>query len=633
MERRLAAILAIDMIGYSRLMAADESGTLKRLKQHRSRLIDPRLAEYRGRIVKTTGDGLLGEFHSVVDAVRCAVMIQLSVAEAEADVPADQRILYRAGVNLGDVLFEDEDMFGDRVNVAARLEELAEPGGICVSRTVVEHVRGRVASRFEDLGPRNVKNIPEPVQVFRVLMAPEKKGSAPAPVPAVRRLIKPFAVTTLLAVVLSAAALVFWQPWRVVTETASVKDMAFPLPDKPSLVVLPFADLGGRSGQEYLADGITNDLITDLSKFRNLFVIAANSAFTYKGKPVKIQEVAEDFGVRYVLEGSVQAAGETVRINAQLIDAINGYHLWAERYVGDLDDLLALQNRVVDSVVAELAVKLETGEGQRTNNAHGLAAPSYMLFGRASTILPEYFADRSDLANARDLFQELVAREPEFSGGYAGLSRSYSLAVFRGYATTPDADRADALRYAERALELDPRDKLARLALAEANFLLGRHDEAVTILEQIMQSSPSSADAHGRLGLFLVLLGRPDEAAAHIKSAIRLNPYSGSPYLNYLGLAEFVAGRYGAAVSAFEENTAQGGPIDDAGLAVLAASYHALGRSAEENVTLTRLFDRYPGTHLRSFWLIRNFAHQKDRNAVMASFKRAGIPMDRPYTR
>ncbi len=633
MERRLAAILAIDMIGYSRLMAADESGTLKRLKQHRSRLIDPRLAEYGGRIVKTTGDGLLGEFHSVVDAVRCAVMIQLSVAEAEADTPADQRILYRAGVNLGDVLFEDEDMFGDKVNVAARLEELAEPGGICVSRTVVEHVRGRVASGFEDLGPRNVKNIPEPVQVFRVMLAPEKKGSAPAPAPSSRRLYKWAAVAGLLALVLSAAALLAWQQWRPYTETASVENMAFPLPDKPSLAVLPFSNLGGSSGQEYLADGITNDLITDLSKFRNLFVIAANSAFTYKGKPVRIQEVAEDFGVRYVLEGSVQAAGETVRINAQLIDAINGYHLWAERYVGEIDDLLALQNRVVDSVVSELAVKLEAGEGQRPDNAHGLSAPSYRLFTRAGTLLPEYFATRPDLTRARELFEDLVAREPDFPGGYAGLSKTYSLSVLRGYATTPDADRANALRFAERALELDPRDELARLALADAQFALGRQSEAVATLEQIMQASPSNAASHGRLGLFLVFLGRPDEAIGHIRSAIRLNPYAGSPYLNYLGLAEFAAGRYEAAVSAFEDNAAQGGPIDDAGLVVLTASYHKLGRTAEERSTLTRLFDRYPGTHLRSFWLIRNFAHEKDRNAVMDSLMQAGIPMDRPYTR
>jgi len=315
MERRLTAILVADMVGYSRLMAADEAGTLARQKANRKELIDPRIAEYGGRLVKSTGDGVLVEFPSVVDALCCAVTIQLAMTEREAAVPEETRIAYRIGINLGDIIIEDDDIYGDGVNVAARLEALAEPGGVCVSRTVVNHVRGKVASDFEDRGQQQVKNIPEPVHVFRVLMQPEAAGETAAETRRMTWWWQP-AAGAVAVLAIAITGLMVWQPWTPDVQPASVERMAFALPDKPSIAVLPFDNMSDDPEQEYFADGMTEDLITDLSKISGLFVIARNSTFTYKGTPVEVRQVAEDLGVRYVLEGSVRRAGNEVRINA-----------------------------------------------------------------------------------------------------------------------------------------------------------------------------------------------------------------------------------------------------------------------------------------------------------------------------
>ena len=365
MERRLAAILAADMVGYSRLMSADEAGTLARQQAYLAEVIEPGIAEYRGRIVKTTGDGLLAEFPSVVDALRCAVNIQLAMTDRESEVPAETRIAYRIGINLGDIIGEGDDIFGDGVNIAARLEGLAEPGGICVSRTVYNQVKGKVASGFEDLGEHQVKNIPEPLHVFRVHMEPEAAGAVhgKSQRPAAWKWI---AGAGLAAVLVAATGIGLWlEPWSERVEPAATERMAYPLPDKPSIAVLPFTNMSDDSAQEYFADGMTEDLITDLSKISGLFVIARNSSFSYKGQQVKVRQVAEDLGVRYVLEGSVRRVGEQVRINAQLIDATTGGHLWAERYDGSLADIFGLQDQVARKIVAVLAVQLTAGEQNR----------------------------------------------------------------------------------------------------------------------------------------------------------------------------------------------------------------------------------------------------------------------------
>ena len=341
-QRRLAAILAADVAGYSRLMGEDEEGTRTRFNAHLNELIEPAIASRRGRIVNTTGDALLVEFASVVDAVQCAVEIQNGMAERNADEPDDQRIVFRIGVNLGDVIIEGDDIHGDGVNVAARLEALADPGGVSVSGKVFEEVGGKLDFGFEDLGPQEVKNIAQPVPAYRVLpegqqpIAPSRKKA-----PSHWRIP---AIAAAILVLIAAGGIAWWEPWAPDVEPASIDKMAFKLPDKPSIAVLPFTNMSGDKGQEFFSDGITEDIITDLSKVSGLFVVARNSTFTYKGKAVKVREVAEEFGVRYVLEGSVRRSADRVRINVQLIDAIAGSHVWAERYDREPKDIFAIQD-------------------------------------------------------------------------------------------------------------------------------------------------------------------------------------------------------------------------------------------------------------------------------------------------
>ena len=424
MERRLAAILAADVVGYSRLMGADEAGTLAALKAHRSEFIDPKFAEHKGRIVKLMGDGVLVEFPSVVDAVECAVAVQQGMAERNADVPEDTRIVFRIGINIGDIIVEGDDIYGDGVNVAARLEGLAEPGGICISRTVFNHVQGKVDFGFDDLGEQEVKNIPEPVRVFKVLLdAPAAEHTA-APAPAAKRSLRwPLAAASLVALVI-VAGFALWQfPWEPREEPASVEAMAFPLPDRPSIAVLPFTNMSDDPNQEYFADGITEDLITDLTKISGLFVIARNSSFSYKDQQVKVRQVAEELGVRYVLEGSVRRAGDQVRINAQLIDATTGGHVWADRYDGTIEDIFALQDQVTQQIVTALAVSLsDEDEAQQTrHDTDNAEAHDAYLQGWAHYKLqtPAAFAE------AIPFFEEAFQLDPNYAQAHAALASLY----------------------------------------------------------------------------------------------------------------------------------------------------------------------------------------------------------------
>ncbi len=420
-QRRLVAILAADMVGYSRLMEADERGTIARQKSHRAELIDPKISEHHGRIVNTTGDGMLVEFASVVDAVECAVAIQRAMLEREADISNDRRIQYRVGINLGDIIVDGDDIFGDGVNIAARLEQMAEPGGLRISGTAYDHLKQKINVGYEDLGEVRVKNIEEPVRSYRVLLGPEAVGrmigeKSPSSTP---RPLGRIAAVVLISLFVAGGAL-WWQPWAPEFEPASVERMAFPLPGKPSIAVLPFDNLTGETEQEYFADGITNDIITDLSKFSRLFVIASHSTFTYKGKPVKIQQVAEDLGVRYVLEGSVQRSGDQIRINAQLIDATSGHHLWAERYERDTEDLFAVQTEIIETIVATLAFRVDAVERERVlhKDTESLAAYDYYLLGRKSFSV----FTKEAMTEARTLLEKAIELDPNYAHAYAQLA-------------------------------------------------------------------------------------------------------------------------------------------------------------------------------------------------------------------
>ena len=425
MERRLAAILAADVVGYSRLMGADEAGTLAALKAHRSEFIDPKFAEHKGRIVKLMGDGVLVEFPSVVDAVECAVAVQQGMAERNADVPEDTRIVFRIGINIGDIIVEGDDIYGDGVNVAARLEGLAEPGGICISRTVFNHVQGKVDFGFDDLGEQEVKNIPEPVRVFKVLLdAPAAEHTA-APAPAAKRSLRwPLAAASLVALVI-VAGFALWQfPWEPREEPASVEAMAFPLPDRPSIAVLPFTNMSDDPNQEYFADGITEDLITDLTKI---------SGLSRRNRPQLVlllqrstgEGAAGGRGVGRALRAGGQRAraGDQVRINAQLIDATTGGHVWADRYDGTIEDIFALQDQVTQQIVTALAVSLsDEDEAQQTrHDTDNAEAHDAYLQGWAHYKLqtPAAFAE------AIPFFEEAFQLDPNYAQAHAALASLY----------------------------------------------------------------------------------------------------------------------------------------------------------------------------------------------------------------
>jgi len=635
MKRRLAAILAADMVGYSRLMGADEEGTIARLRALRAELIDPSIAKHGGRLVKTTGDGLLVEFPSVVDAARNAVEVQRKMAEYNVGLPQDQRVDFRIGINQGDIVVEGDDILGDGVNVAARLEGLAEPGGICISERVYSDVRGKLDVGFEDMGEQALKNIAEPVRAYRVLLETEAAGKTVAAPARARRLPRPsmaLSAATIALLVIGVGS-IWWRPWAPEVEPARPERMAFPLPDKPSIAVLPFTNMSGDPEQDYFAEGLTSDLITDLSKVSGLFVIARNSTANYTDSSVNIGQVAEELGVRYILEGSVRHEGDEVRINTRLIDALTGSHQWAERYDGNLRDIFALQDEIAKKVVSALAVKLKPGESYRLDEKYGLSPESYTLFLNARTLLSTYATDIDHLLKPRQLFERVIEQAHNFPGGYAGLSRTYSIAVMGGYSPSPVEEAKEALRWARKAWEIDEQFEMSQVAMASAFHITGQTDKAIMILDKMLMSAPSNADAHALLGNFLVWAGRAEEAIDPINTAIRLNPEFGSPYRMYLGIANFTLGKYEGVITTLEENSIRGGPINDAGFAVWAAAYDELARSDEAAKVLDRLFDSYPGFHLRSFWLLRQYVRPEDRNRLADIFEQAGLPQDRPYTR
>jgi adenylate cyclase len=497
-------------------MGEDEEGTLATLTAHLTELIEPCIAEHRGRVVKTTGDGLLAEFASVVDAVRCAVAFQEGMTNRNTDTPDQRRVGFRIGVNLGDVIVQNDDVFGDGVNIAARLEGLAEPGGICISDTVHQNVRSKLELTFDDLGPQRVKNIGEPVRAF---------------------LVRPGALT--------------------IAEPA--EDDAPPLPAKPSIAVLPFENMSADSEQEYFSDGITEDIITELSKISGLFVIARHSAFTYKGQSVSLKQVGRELGVRYVLEGSVRKAADRLRITAQLIDALSDHHLWAERYDRGIEDIFAVQDEVARHVADALAVTLRPGEREQLAHAPTDNLEAYDLYLRART--RPWPPLRGNIEAAQNAYASVIDLDPIFAGGYAGKSIAHSVAVLFGHSDSPKDDSQIAMELARRAVALDEEFARAHSALGTAYTAMGRHEEAVTAARHAIELQPGDADSHAFYARCLTWAGRGDEAADVTRTALRLDPqYIEGPYLNLLGRALFIARRYEDAVEAYEHNKARGGP-------------------------------------------------------------------------
>ena len=532
--RRLAAIIAADVAGYSRLMGADEEGTHQRLQAHLRELVNLKISENRGRVVKNTGDGLLAEFASVVDAVRCAAEIQRGMIDREPDVPEERRIRFRIGVNLGDVIVEEHDIFGDGVNVAARLEALAEPGGICVSGTVRDQVRDKLPYALDDMGEQSVKNIARPVRVYA--LRPEAVADLPArnvQFEAPRR--RP---TTHVAMAAGAAAtlvigVIAWWLWSATrsspTPPVAVAATATSIPQplvapRLSIVVLPFANLSDDREQQYFVDGVTEDLTTDLSRIADSFVISRNSAFTYKDKPVNAKQIGRELGVRYVLEGSVQRSAKQVRVNAQLIDAETAAHLWAERFERDIGDLSALQNEIIGRIANALSLALVGAEAARpTANPDAL---DYILRGRAAFNKP---ASRDNLAEAIGLFERALALDPRSAEAQSNLALTLAGRVAEGMSDTAAADLARAEGLVGQALVAAPSNPLAHFAKGQLLRVQGRCEDAIPEFETYIASNRNSAGAIGFLGHCKLMTGSIEEMIPAQEQAMRLSPRD--PYI------------------------------------------------------------------------------------------------------
>jgi adenylate cyclase len=579
-ERRLAAILAADVAGYSRLMGADEEGTLAALKAIRRELGDPKIAEHKGGIVKTTGDGLLVEFQSVVDAVRCAVEVQRAMAERNAGVPAAKRIEFRFGIHQGDIIVEDGDIFGDGVNLAARLEGLAEPGGICVSGRVHADAAGKVDVAFDDLGEQSLKNIARPLRVYRVRL-----GEVPA------------------------------------TNTPAA---ALALPDKPSIAVLPFQNMSGDPEQEYFADGMVEEIVTALSRIRWLFVIARNSTFTYKGRAVDVKQIGRELGVRYVLEGSVRKGGNRVRITAQLIDATNGTHLWADRFEGTLEDVFELQDKVAISVAGVIEPTLRQTEIERARRKRPDSLDAYDLYLRALPCAVAAMPEDAD--KALPLLEKAIDLEPEFAAAHAMIAWCQEQRYLRG--GMQEETRNAALRHARHAIAAGGDDAVA---LATAGFVIavaGRDFEtALTAFDRSFALSSSSALALSFSSIVRAWKGDDAIAVEHGNRALRLSPVDPWIYMPYIGLAyaHFAAGRFEETVAAASLAT-QSNPRFIVPQILHAAALANLDRSEDAKTVVQRLLELQPGLTVATGILSARYVDPKHIAALANALRRAGLP-------
>jgi len=596
-KRKLTAILSADVEGYSRLMSQDERGTIRTLTAYKEAMTIL-IHEYKGRVVDSPGDNLLAEFGSVVDAVNCAVEIQRELAEKNTELPPARQMEFRIGINLGDIVEEEDRIYGDGVNIAARIESLAHGGGICISGTAYDQVVNKLGLEYEFLGEQEVKNIERPVRVYRMLSFPG--AAAHRVVRAKTATAKKWRKVALaIAVILAIGAAVgtIWNLYfRPSVEPASVEKMAFPLPDKPSIAVLPFVNMGGDPDQEYFSDGITEDLITDLSKISGLFVIARNSTFTYKGKPVKIRQVAEELGVRYVLEGSVRRADDRVRINTQLIDATTGGHLWAERYDGKMDNVFALQDKITQKIVTALALKLTGGEQKQVirKETDNIAAYDAFLKGWG------YYQRRTpeDWAKAVSYFKKAIEFDPNYSRAYAALASLYYWSYrYWWFYSLGIRNLFDVYKLASHYTQMAMKNPTSHAYWNASQMSLHyhQHERAIAEAERAIALDPNDPDIFIQMARVLIFAGRPEEAVGFIKRAMRLDPHYPAEYQFIHGLAYFAMGQLEEAVTLLESAVRRNPDVPLWGVA-LAVTYAHLGRDQEVHAMYDRIGYQYFST-------------------------------------
>jgi len=622
-KRKLTAILSADVEGYSRLMDQDEEATIRTLTAYRSAITDI-VQHYRGRVVDNPGDNILAEFTSVIDAVNCSVKIQQELAARNTELPQERRMEFRIGVNVGDVVEEEDRIYGDGVNIAARVEGMAEAGGICITGRAYDQVKNKLELGYKYLGEHSVKNIAEPVRVYKVLMEPEAAGTVIGEKRFLGRISRRAALSSIIILIIVAGALVGWNIYLQQSkkvETASLDRMAYPLPDKPSIAVLPFDNMSGDPKQEYIADGITENIITDLSKISAFFVISRSSTYAYKGKPVKIKQVAEELGVRYVLEGSVQKGSDKVRINAQLVDAITGHHLWAERYDRDFKDIFAVQDEITQKIVRTLRVEVTEVELERIRRIPTENLNAYESFYRGL----EYYRRSSKSSNtqARQMFERAIELDPRFSVAYVFLGHTYRRDWLYRWSQDPQTMER-AFELAQKAIELNDFSIYAYELLGYIYLLKDRqHEQAIAVADKVIALDPNYAGGYGLLAEILSFAGRPEEVIGLMEKAMRLNPRYPAIYLFWLGNAHYQMGRYDEAIAVLEDAVIRR-PNHMPTHLFLVASYVEVGREEEARAEVAEILRISPGYRSGS----KSLAPWKDQavpKRIRAALRKAGL--------
>jgi adenylate cyclase len=621
-QRRLAAIVAADIAGFSRLVGTDEEGTLAAQRSHRSDLIEPLLSEHHGRIANTAGDSFLFEFPSAVEAMRFALAVQEGMVERNNTIPLGRRIEYRIGINVGDVVADDGDLLGDGVNVAARLEALADPGGVCISNAAHEQVRDRLEISFEDMGEVEVKNIIRPVQVYRVRA--DGETASVSSTPANSSWQKLAAGTVIILAIVVAGGAWWWQQQTNPKSTDTPK-LTMAQRDKPSIAVLPFANLSTNKEQELFADGMTDDLITDLSKVSGLIVIARNSVFTYKGKNVKVQDVAKDLNVTHVLEGSVRKAGDRLRINAQLIDAKTGAHLWAEKYDREMKDVFAVQDELTSAITNALKIKMSLGEKQKVARKPTDNLKAYEAFLQGRKIHHEL--DQFDIWRAFAAYQKAVKLDPNFAEAYAEDAGLAATVYFMGFSTIFTSQQARR-RYeesAKQALRLEPDNVTALRARAYMLLLDGLRNEALLIARQIVSSNPNNAAAKITLAEILVSVGKLGEGRQVMDAALRIEPKPDLQSLAVAGRVYFADSQYRKSAIFFQELARKAPKSYDGHLGLVVTSTK-LGRLQVAKESLKKFLRLNTGANLHFFSVLLRHWGKHVAEPWIDALREAGLP-------
>ncbi|MGD9003673.1 MAG: adenylate/guanylate cyclase domain-containing protein, partial [Desulfobacterales bacterium] len=625
-KRKLAAILSADAVGYSRLMAEDETATVKTMASYRE-IMSSLIKQHRGRVVDSPGDNVLAEFSSVVDAVQCAVAMQNEFQARNGKLPENRRMEFRIGINLGDVIDEEDRLYGDGVNIAARLESMADPGGICVSKTAFDQIETKLPLGYEYLGEQSVKNIPKPVGAYRVLMKPDAAGKVIGEKRFLGRFSRKTAVAAIIILVIVAIGLVSWniylqQPEKV--ESASVDQMAYPLPERPSIAVLPFDNLSNDSQQEYFSDGLTEEIITALSKMPKIFVIARESVFTYKGKPVEIKQVAEELGIQYVLKGSIRKSGDKIRITTQFIDALSGRHLWAERYDRELKEIFAVQDELTKKIITAMQVELTEGEQARVDAGGTNNLEAYLKFLQARDNVNKLNIEGNALG--KKLAQEAIDMDPNYAMAYRVLAAANRMDVLLGISKSPKESMGTCIKLLKKAIELDETYAEAYGALGFTLSLIGQHDKAVATAEKAVSLDPNSATTYAMLGHTFRLADRPKEAITSYTKAIRLNPLPPSFYLFGLGLSYSLDGQYEKGIE-WCEKAVRENPDNFFARIILTAVYSMAGRYEEarvEGIEALRINPKY------SLAKAEKRAKYKYKDKMFAALRKAGLPETPP---